>query len=79
MKKYLIATHIVAHQSISGQSSLSLNNPCPHCGSTERRTGAGRGPQEASLHCAGCKRFVRWIAAGDFYVFTETDKKGGES
>jgi transcription elongation factor Elf1 len=55
----------------------SLNNlsPCPHCGSSETpRTGAGRKPQEASLHCAECKRFLRWIAAGEL----SGKGKGGE-
>ena len=53
---------------------LSLNNPCPHCGRTETRTGAGRKPQEASLHCRACKRFIRWISAGELKSLTE----GGE-
>jgi len=63
MEKYIEATYIVARQSVSSQSSL--NNPCPHCGSLKTRTGAGRKPQEASLHCRECKRFLRWIAANE--------------
>jgi predicted RNA-binding Zn-ribbon protein involved in translation (DUF1610 family) len=75
MEKCLRATHIVARQSVSGQSSLklTLNNPCPNCGNTSPpRTGAGRKPQEASLHCASCKRFLRWVSANEKAVARNT-------
>jgi hypothetical protein len=49
----------------SSRTPSSKNNECPHCGSPEHRTGAGRKPQEASLHCRECKRFLRWIAASE--------------
>jgi hypothetical protein len=78
MKIYSEATHIVAQCPSLGQPPRPKILPCPNCGSAESRTGAGRKPQEASLHCRECKRFIRWIAANDFYLFTETDKKGSE-
>jgi hypothetical protein len=59
------ATYIVAQCPSLGQSPQSKNLPCPHCGGTETRTGAGRKPQEASLHCRECKRFIKWISAGE--------------
>jgi hypothetical protein len=59
--------------SISGISPKEKNRyrvvlgdrPCPRCGSTSSRTGAGRRPGEASLHCGVCKRFHRWMPANE--------------
>jgi hypothetical protein len=51
---------------VSQKPDFNVNvslSPCPHCGGTETRTGAGRKPQEASLHCRECKRFIKWIEA----------------
>jgi hypothetical protein len=59
------------------QSSIGLEGlpPCPHCGATSYRPGAGRKPQEASLHCHKCKRFIRWVSVGDLTRLT----KGGRA
>ena len=56
---------------------IRLKSPCPHCGDTSPpRTGAGRKPGEASLHCASCKRFIRWISANELSFIA---RKGGEA
>ena len=34
---------------------------CKRCGSTSTRTGPGKGPHAASLVCASCNSFLRWI------------------
>jgi hypothetical protein len=34
---------------------------CPRCGGTATRQGPGTGPHFASLRCAQCGRFLRWI------------------
>jgi len=52
------------------------NKECPHCGSPERRTGAGRKPKEASLHCRECKRFLRWISANELKALIKGGKHG---
>lgn len=56
------------------QSSIGLEGlpPCPHCGSHETRTGAGRKPQEAI--CSDCKRFIRWVSVSSLTRVAE----GGE-
>ena len=58
------ATRIVASHPTRGQEreSFSCIDPCPNCGSQQTRIGAGRKPQESSLHCSECKR-LRWISA----------------
>jgi hypothetical protein len=63
MKIYSKATHIVAQCPSLGQPPQCKIPPCSQCGGTQTRTGAGRKPGEASLHCRECKRFLRWIAA----------------
>jgi hypothetical protein len=45
--------------------AIELKSPCSGCGGTTGKIGAGRKPGEVSLHCAGCKRFLRWIAASE--------------
>ncbi len=35
--------------------------PCANCGSIERKLGIGKGPHSASLKCAQCDRFIRWV------------------
>lgn len=57
------------------ESFSYLSSPCPHCGSTTTRIGAGRKPQEASLHCGDCKRFIRWVSASELNRLA----KGGEA
>ena len=37
-------------------------NACPKCGSLEQKTGPGTGPHHASVRCAKCDRFVRWVS-----------------
>jgi hypothetical protein len=39
--------------------------PCARCGSTERRLGVGKGPHSASLKCAECDRFIRWVGKNE--------------
>lgn len=39
--------------------------PCPRCGSVSFLIGAGKGPHSASLRCAECKRFTKWVSATD--------------
>jgi hypothetical protein len=52
-----------------------LKSQCPHCGDTSPpRTGAGRKPGEASLHCASCKRFIQWIGVAELRALAQ---KGG--
>ena len=71
------ALHLESPQRLTEDPSRtpsSKNNECPHCGCLEHRIGAGRKPQEASLHCRGCKRFIRWVSAGEF----KSLGKGGE-
>lgn len=43
---------------------IQLKDSCC-CGSRFGRTGAGRKPGEASLHCAQCRKFIQWIGASE--------------
>lgn len=65
MKIYTKATFIVAHRDDLGQTPQLNISPCPNCGSLECRTGAGKKPGEASLHCSGCKQFIAWIGSSE--------------
>lgn len=80
MKKSI---HIVAHQPPMEQGIQpqiprilkdSLKYLCPHCGNISARIGAGRKPQEASLHCSECKRFIAWVSVSELKAMG----KGGE-
>lgn len=73
------ATYIVAQCPSLGQSPQPKTPPCLHCGSTETRTGAGRKPQEASLHCASCKRFIAWVTLKQLRTISgnSSAQKGG--
>ena len=33
-------------------------NPCPHCDDINLRAGAGLKPNQFSLHCLDCRRFI---------------------
>lgn len=68
------ATYIVAQCPGLGQSP-EPNIYCPHCRSDKTRTGAGRKPQEASLHYRECKRFIRWVSVSSLTRVAE----GGEA
>lgn len=39
--------------------------PCAQCGSKERKLGCGKGPHTASLRCAVCDRFIKWIGKAE--------------
>jgi hypothetical protein len=39
--------------------------PCASCGSIERKLGAGKGPHTASLKCAECDRFIKWLGKSE--------------
>jgi len=43
--------------------------PCACCGSSERKLGAGKQPHSASLRCAVCDRFIRWIGKSELAKF----------
>lgn len=71
--KKFFSSAIITQESTLPQSEAKTNfrnfsgdRPCPRCGSTTPRTGAGRKPGEASLICSNCKRFVRWLSASEF-------------
>lgn len=48
--------------------------PCAKCGSSEHRLGAGKGPHSASLRCAGCDRFIKWIGKNELARIAATTK-----
>jgi hypothetical protein len=48
--------------------------PCSSCGSTERKLGIGKGPHSASLRCAACDRFIKWIAKSEL---AKIENQGG--
>jgi hypothetical protein len=50
--------------------------PCPRCGSTLRKLGAGKQPGEASLLCQ-CGRFVKWLNASQVKAIA-SQLKGGQ-
>jgi transcription elongation factor Elf1 len=39
--------------------------PCASCGSTERKLGVGKGQHTASLKCAECDRFIKWLGKSE--------------
>lgn len=45
------------------QSSIRLEGlpPCPHCGATSYRPGAGRKPNEESRRCGDCGEFLGYL------------------
>jgi hypothetical protein len=49
--------------------------PCGNCGSTERKLGAGKGPHTASLKCAACDRFIKWIGKSEL---AKIQNQGGQ-
>lgn len=51
---------------------IHLKSPCG-CTSPPR-TGAGRKPGEASLHCDSCNQFIRWVSVSSLTRVAE----GGE-
>ncbi|HEY9652298.1 MAG TPA: hypothetical protein V6C95_16685 [Coleofasciculaceae cyanobacterium] len=53
----------------------SIFSLCPQCGSPQTKLGAGKKPREASLLCANCGKFIRWIGAGELNALL----KGGAS
>jgi hypothetical protein len=63
---------IVLQENQSHQSPPNM--PCARCGSTSVGTGAGQKPQEASLTCSDCKRFIRWVSVSELTRVAE----GGE-
>lgn len=50
---------------------------CPRCGSEARKLGAGKAPGGASLLCAGCKKFIKWIAAGEEAIAAQLNMNQG--
>jgi hypothetical protein len=58
---------------VQNQKAIKLE-PC-RCGSNTAKAGAGRKPQEASLHCSGCKRFIRWISVNELKGLPNKDEK----
>jgi endogenous inhibitor of DNA gyrase (YacG/DUF329 family) len=48
--------------------------PCPSCGSTATKLGAGKDPHTASLSCAGCNRWIKWIGKAELTKLTRGAK-----
>ncbi len=47
----------------ASNQQLSRNiMPCAKCGSKERKLGIGKEPHSASLRCAECDRFIKWVS-----------------
>ncbi len=64
------------HRELDSSKSLpenSILSPCPQCGSLQTKLGAGKKPREASLLCANCGKFIRWIGVAELKSFL----KGG--
>lgn len=43
------------------QQETTKTLPCPKCGDTETYTGSGKGVHYASLRCAACDRWIKWL------------------
>lgn len=48
--------------------------PCPQCGSMSHKLGVGKGPHTASLRCAVCDRFIKWIGKSEL---AKIENQGG--
>lgn len=60
---------------ITRLDQISISHPpCPSCGSTERKLGAGKGPHTASLRCGGCDCFIKWIGKSEL---AKIENQGG--
>jgi hypothetical protein len=59
---------------ITRDSQLS-SNPCARCGSKEQRLGIGKGSHQASLRCAGCDHFIKWIGKSEL---AKIQNQGGQ-
>lgn len=68
------STHrrLISSEFLPENSIFSL---CPQCGSPQTKLGAGKKPREASLLCANCGKFIRWIGAAELNALL----KGGAS
>lgn len=41
---------------------ITTEAPCKDCTSTTQRICKGKGPHAASLRCAACDKFVKWLS-----------------
>jgi hypothetical protein len=48
--------------------------PCGKCGSTKRKLGVGKRPHTASLKCAECDRFIKWVGKSEL---VKIENQGG--
>jgi hypothetical protein len=63
-------------KNITKDFQISRNtNPCARCGSKEQRLGIGKGPHQASLRCAGCDHFIKWIGKSEL---AKIQNQGGQ-
>lgn len=54
---------------------IELESPCSKCREITGKLDAGRKPEEASISCSECKKFVRWISTAELSGLA----KGGEA
>ncbi len=52
-------------QSRSENSRLENLYKCPKCNGTEAKLGDGKPPHSASLRCANCNRWIKWIGKAE--------------
>lgn len=46
--------------------NTTIDNPlCKYCGSEEFKLGKGTPPHSASLRCAKCDRWIKWIGKAE--------------
>jgi hypothetical protein len=50
--------------------------PCSVCGSQQRKLGAGKALGEASLLCADCGKFIKWISVNEVAIASQLNKGG---
>jgi hypothetical protein len=72
----ICGNHTTRDAQTSTISHVNLNHlPCSACGSTHPKLGAGKGPHSASLKCAQCDHFIKWIGKSEL---AKIENQGGQ-
>lgn len=76
-KSFIILSYLnpgKAKKQLLQSQQILLNECCKKCGATEGRLGIGKAPNSASLSCASCHKWVKWLTKSELAALL----KGGE-
>lgn len=57
---------------------MNMTKLCPKCGSSQTLIGKGKAVHAASLKCAECGRFIKWISKKDLATLLGSNEGGAK-